>query len=96
MTAANPVAVDLCKHFRRKERGGPKIVCKYCTCEIHPAPLKGINERRKQHLVECKKYDYNESITTALRDYVALQTFPPYDDSHSGLSKIVQALMVLM
>lgn len=96
MPPANPAPVDLSKHFRRKERKGPKIMCKYCHGEIDPTPAKGINERRKRHLVECKKYDYDESITAALRDYAALQTCPLYDDDGNGLSKTIQTLIVLM
>jgi hypothetical protein len=97
MTAITPAIVtNLSKHFRRKERKGPKVVCKYCHGEIDPTPAKGINERRKKHLVECEKHDYDDTcITAALRDCAALQTFPFYDGG-TGSSKIIQTLIVRM
>lgn len=83
---------DASKHFLRKDRKGPKIICKVCRKEIDLKPVRGINKRRRQHLDGCKNYPLKTG------DY----NFPEMDDftsrsqnDDSTLMKVLIAVLVM-
>jgi transcription initiation factor TFIIIB Brf1 subunit/transcription initiation factor TFIIB len=78
------------KHFKAKNYKGRKIVCKHCGIEIDPAPYKGINGRRINHLEGCKKYLATAAMLVNTGDYhQIINAIKEHDDQPDKLITIL-------
>ena len=83
--------INLSKHFKKMGCKGSRITCKYCEDKIELLPVRGINNRRKQHLQRCEKYlAMTTEVTVSTRDYEEIvKSTGGYDDEPDKIMMIL-------
>jgi hypothetical protein len=88
--ADNIPTQKLANHFRRVVRKGPKIQCRFCTHEIEANPIRGINDRRREHLKHCPDFinaitespEFKEEVVSG-HLHTSDKHKRPYDEHHN-------------
>jgi hypothetical protein len=93
MVGLNTPLIKPIKHFKAKNYKGRNIVCKHCDTEIDPAPYKGINERRINHLEGCENYLATVTVLVNTGDYhQIIDAIKEYDDEPDKLIMILPVM----